>query len=77
MKHLHEMLPYTQSFSSLRKPLLRVLIKFWSTGEETVRVVAFLCILRIATSHKESVIEILLKVKLCFSAYVTMALTNV
>lgn len=66
------MLPYIQSFSSLKKPLLRVLLKFWSTGEETVRVVAFLCILRIATSHKESILEILLKVKLYFSVYIRM-----
>ena len=62
LKHLHQMLPYTQSFSSLNKPLLRVLIKLWSTGEETVRVVAFLSILRMATSHKESILETLLKV---------------
>lgn len=61
LKHLHQMLPYTQSFSSLRKPLLRILLKFWSSAEETVRVVAFLCILRIATSHKETVLELLLK----------------
>ncbi|XP_035724574.1 nucleolar complex protein 2 homolog [Vespa mandarinia] len=61
LKHLHEMLSYTQSFSSLKKPLLKVLLKFWSTGEETVRVVAFLCILRIATSQKESLLDTLLK----------------
>lgn len=61
LKHLHQMLPYTQSFSSLRKPLLRILLKFWSSAEETVRVVAFLCILRIATSRKESILVILLK----------------
>ncbi|KAK2580287.1 hypothetical protein KPH14_012532 [Odynerus spinipes] len=61
LKHLHQMLPYTQSFSSLGKPLLRVLLKFWSSAEETVRVVAFLCILRIATSHKESILVTLLK----------------
>ncbi|XP_011498321.1 PREDICTED: nucleolar complex protein 2 homolog [Ceratosolen solmsi marchali] len=52
LKHLHQMLPYSQSFSSLRKPLLRLLIKYWSTAdEETVRVVAFLCIIKIATSQ--------------------------
>ncbi|KAG7212851.1 hypothetical protein KM043_002205 [Ampulex compressa] len=61
LKHLHQMLPYTQSFSSLTKPLLKTLLKFWSSGEETVRVVAFLSILRIATHHKESVLEMLLK----------------
>lgn len=62
LKHLRQMLPYTQSFSSLTKPLLRNLLKLWSTGEETVRVVAFLNILRIATNPKGSVLEILLKV---------------
>jgi nucleolar complex protein 2 len=46
------MLPYTQSFSSLRKPLLRILIKYWSTSdEEIVRVISFLCIIKIATSQ--------------------------
>lgn len=50
LKHLHQMLPYTQSFSSLTKPLLKLLLRLWSTGEETVRVVSFLSILRIATS---------------------------
>ncbi|CAL1684552.1 unnamed protein product [Lasius platythorax] len=61
LKHLCQMLPYTQSFSSLTKPLLRILLNLWSTGEETVRVVAFINILRIATSHKESTLEKLLK----------------
>lgn len=61
LKHLHQMLPYTLSFSSLTKPLLRTLIKFWSRGEETVRIVAFLSILRIATNHRESALEMLLK----------------
>ncbi|KAM0728652.1 Nucleolar complex protein 2 [Formica fusca] len=61
LKHLRQMLPYTQSFSSLTKPLLRILLKFWSTGEETVRVVAFVNILRIAINHKESTLEKLLK----------------
>lgn len=61
LKHLHQMLPYIKSFSSLTKPLLRILLKFWSTEEETVRVVAFINILRIATSHKEATLEKLLK----------------
>lgn len=60
------MLPYTQSFSSLTKPLLKILLKFWSSGEESVRVVSFLSILRIATSNRESVLEILFKVKIEF-----------
>ncbi|XP_078036307.1 nucleolar complex protein 2 [Augochlora pura] len=61
LKHLHQMLPYTQSFSSLTKPLLKILLKIWSSSDETVRVVAFLSILRIATTTKESVLEMLFK----------------
>ncbi|XP_017876479.1 nucleolar complex protein 2 homolog [Ceratina calcarata] len=61
LKHLHQMLPYTTAFSSLTKPLLKILLKLWSSGEETVRVVSFLSILRIATSNRESVLETLLK----------------
>ncbi|XP_033326388.2 nucleolar complex protein 2 [Megalopta genalis] len=61
LKHLHQMLPYTQSFSTLTKPLLKTLLNIWSTSEETVRVVAFLSILRIATTNKESVLEMLFK----------------
>ncbi|XP_012143161.2 nucleolar complex protein 2 [Megachile rotundata] len=61
LKHLHQMLPYTQSFSSLNKILLRILLKFWTSGEETVRVVSFLCILRLATSNRESLLEMLYK----------------
>lgn len=57
------MLPYTQSFSSLTKPLLKILLKLWSTGEENVRVVAFINIFRVATNHTESVLEMLLKVR--------------
>ena len=61
LKHLHQMLPYTQSFSSLTKPLLRILLKVWSSGEESVRVVSFLSILRIATTNRESVLDMLFK----------------
>ncbi|XP_003694693.2 nucleolar complex protein 2 homolog [Apis florea] len=61
LKHLHQMLLYTQSFSSLTKPLLKILLKFWSSGEETVRVVSFLSILRIVTSNRKSVLEMLFK----------------
>lgn len=61
LKHLHQMLPYAQSYSSLKKPLLRILLKLWSTGEENARVVSFLNIIRIATSRQESILETLFK----------------
>lgn len=55
------MLPYTQSFSSLKKPLLRVLLNFWSTGDDAIRIIAFLCILRMAINQKDSILETLYK----------------
>lgn len=55
------MLPYIQSFLSLIKLLLKILLELWSTAEETIRVIAFLNILHIATS-KEFVLEELLEV---------------
>ncbi|XP_028045568.1 nucleolar complex protein 2 homolog [Monomorium pharaonis] len=60
LKHLHQMLPYIQPFSSLTKSLLEILLKLWSTADETVRVIAFLNILHFATS-KEFVLEELLE----------------
>ncbi|XP_067208098.1 nucleolar complex protein 2 isoform X2 [Linepithema humile] len=62
LKHLRYMLPYMQSFSSLTKPLLRILLKLWcETGDETVRVISFLNIFYIAINHRESILEKLLK----------------
>jgi len=63
LKHLRCMLPYARSFSSLTKPALRILLKLWcETGDETVRVVSFMNVLYVAISHRESVLEKLLKV---------------
>jgi len=56
------MLPYFQSFSSSIKSLLKILLKLWSSGEETVPVIAFLNILHIAT-NKEFILEELLEVR--------------
>ncbi|CAG5073791.1 Similar to CG9246: Nucleolar complex protein 2 homolog (Drosophila melanogaster) [Cotesia congregata] len=57
LKHLHQMICFTGSFSSLNKPLLRILLRFWSSGEETVRIVAYLSIIQMATSRKESILD--------------------
>ncbi|XP_015516446.1 nucleolar complex protein 2 homolog [Neodiprion lecontei] len=61
LKHVHQMLPYFQSFSILIKHLLKILLKFWSTNEESVRVVSFLSILRLATTQKNMQLETLYK----------------
>ncbi|XP_034951113.1 nucleolar complex protein 2 homolog [Chelonus insularis] len=61
LKHLHALIRFTRSFSSLNKLLIRILLKLWSTGEESVRVIAFLNIYQLAKTREESLLETLLK----------------
>lgn len=61
LKHIHQSIPMILSFSSLLKPILKRLVTIWSTGEETVRVLAFLCILRITRSQQLTVLSTVLK----------------
>lgn len=61
LKHIHQSIPMITSFTSLLKPILKRLVIIWSTGEETVRVLAFLCILRITRSQQMTVLSTVLK----------------
>lgn len=61
LKHLHQIVPMISSFSSLAKPILKRLVSLWSTGEETVRVLSFLCILRITRDQQTTVLSTVLK----------------
>lgn len=61
LKHIHQSIPMIMSFTSLLKPILKRLVTIWSTGEETVRVLAFLCILRITRSQPMTVLSTVLK----------------
>ncbi|XP_031630532.1 nucleolar complex protein 2 homolog [Contarinia nasturtii] len=61
LKHIHQSIPMIISFTSLLKPILKRLVTIWSTGEETVRVLAFLCILRITRSQQMTVLSTVLK----------------
>lgn len=61
LKHIHQAIPMLLSFTSLLKPILKRLVTIWSTGEETVRVLSFLCILRITRSQQLSVLSTVLK----------------
>ncbi|XP_020279312.1 nucleolar complex protein 2 homolog isoform X2 [Pseudomyrmex gracilis] len=61
LKHLREMMPYAQAFSSLTKPLLKILLQLWAvTDDDAVRVTAFLNTFYIASRRKE--LEKLLKI---------------
>lgn len=61
LKHIHQSIPMILSFTSLLKPILKRLVTIWSTGEETVRVLSFLCILRITRSQQQTVLSTVLK----------------
>lgn len=61
LKHIHQSIPMILSFTSLLKPILKRLVILWSTGDETVRVLAFLCILRITRNQQMTVLSTVLK----------------
>ncbi|KAG6460873.1 hypothetical protein O3G_MSEX012265 [Manduca sexta] len=61
LKHLHQMSNYVACFTRIAKQSLKKLIILWSTGDETVRVLAFLCILRITRNQQTALLDIVLK----------------
>lgn len=61
LKHLHQMSVYVACFNSISKRALKKLISLWSNSEETVRVLAFLCILRITRNQQTSLLDLVLK----------------
>ncbi|XP_072936865.1 nucleolar complex protein 2 [Epargyreus clarus] len=61
LKHLHQMCVYVACFQRISKHALKRLITLWSTGEETVRVLAFLCILRITRNQQAALLDLVLK----------------
>ncbi|XP_028038168.1 nucleolar complex protein 2 homolog [Bombyx mandarina] len=62
LKHLHQMCTFIACFPRIAKMALRKLILLWSTSEETVRVLAFLCILRITRNQQALLLDPVLKV---------------
>jgi len=52
LKHLHQMAGMVVPFSALGKTILKRLVVLWATGDETVRVLAFLCILKITRKQQ-------------------------
>lgn len=61
LKHLHQMSSFLSCYPSLAKTSFRRLTSLWSTSEETVRVLAFLSILRITRNNQGSLLEGILK----------------
>ncbi|XP_039952541.1 nucleolar complex protein 2 homolog [Bactrocera tryoni] len=61
LKHLHQMAGMIASYTTLGKIILKRLIVLWSTGDETIRVLAFLCILKITRNQQDSMLHHVLK----------------
>ncbi|XP_038212121.1 uncharacterized protein LOC119832495 [Zerene cesonia] len=61
LKHLHQMSIYIACFTRISKLALKKLLSLWSTGEETVRVLAFLSILRITRNQQTELLHLVLK----------------
>lgn len=61
LKHLHQIGSVLTAFTSITKPVLKRLIQIWSTGEESIRIVAFLCILKIARNQQDLFLNQVLK----------------
>lgn len=61
LKHLHQMSVFVACFTRVSKLALKKLITLWSTGEETVRVLAFLSILRITRNQQTALLDLGLK----------------
>ncbi|KAK3928441.1 Nucleolar complex protein 2-like protein [Frankliniella fusca] len=61
LKHLHQMTPFIICFPNVTKHFLKRMISLWSTGDETVRVVAFMCILRATTIQQKTLLDQVLR----------------
>uniref|UniRef100_A0A182T3V7 Uncharacterized protein n=1 Tax=Anopheles maculatus TaxID=74869 RepID=A0A182T3V7_9DIPT len=69
LKHLHQFSSILVCFQSITKPILKRLIGIWSTAEEeTIRVLAFMCILKITHAQQSHFLSNVLKVM--YLAYV-------
>lgn len=59
LKHMHQISTIFSAFSSITKPVLKRLIHLWATSEESVRIIAFLCILKITRNQPENLSQVL------------------
>jgi len=47
LKHVHQMVPFFQAFQKGAKKVLTRLVSSWCQGEETVRILSFMCVVRL------------------------------
>ena len=76
LKHIHGMVPYYAGLPKSSKNLIKTLINLWSThSEDSVRVLAFMAILRLARSVMSGDLKMLLEstMKQMYMAYIRNA----
>jgi len=61
LKHVHQMVPYIICFPKVARAAIRRLVKLWSQEEETVRVLAFLSILKTVHRLQDKLLDIVIK----------------
>jgi len=61
LKHIHQMVPYVVCFPKVARAAMRRLVKLWSQEEETVRVLAFLSILKTVHRLQDKLLDIVVK----------------
>jgi len=61
LKHIHQMVPYIICFPKIARAATRRLVKLWSQEEETVRVLAFLSILKTVHRLQDKLLDIVIK----------------
>ncbi|XP_056636618.1 nucleolar complex protein 2 homolog [Diorhabda sublineata] len=61
LKHLHYMSTLLTSYPNITKSLVKHLIQLWGTKDDSVRVMAFFCILRITNNQQAFILDTVLK----------------
>nr|SVE75009.1 EOG090X02MG [Daphnia dolichocephala] len=61
LKHIHQLIPFYVAFAKLSRVLCKRLVTVWCSAEDTVRVLAFLSILRLARTMPGQLLEPIIK----------------
>jgi len=62
LKHIHQLSAFIIMFKTLRRHYLKKVISIWGEGEDTIRVLAFMCTLKMTTMCQKALLEKVLKV---------------